>query len=72
MGFSKKLKEECEDIFASSQANFNNKNPLAPRFAKILGHNNETTIGLVMKVDNERKSYTKKCIQVMTVVKMNL
>ena len=35
-----------------SLPNFGNKNPLAPRFAKFLGYNNETIVGLLMKWDS--------------------
>ena len=55
-----------------SLPNFGNKNPLAPRLVKLLGHNNETTVGLLMKLDNERGKHSSRYIQVMTVVKMNL
>lgn len=46
----------------------NQKNSL-PKYAKILGYNNEIQIGLVLRVDVERRAVSNRYVQVMVVNK---
>lgn len=68
MSIGKKLKIENENAFYQFLAQpKNQKGALLPKFAKILGHNNETQIGLVLRVDD--KKTRNRFVQVLVVNK---
>lgn len=68
MTHSKNLRSENEKSFNQLMSNPKNQKGLLPKYGKILGLNNETQIGLVLRVDIEKRA-SNRYVQVMLVNK---
>jgi hypothetical protein len=69
MTIAKNLRNENEKYFNQIMSQPKNQKGYLPKYAKILGYNNETQIGLVLKVDIEKRATNNKYVQVIIVNK---